>query len=150
MTLTFIITIFSGSETSVFEIENSLEIFIPEIKNDYGPTDMLNGNINLVIGSFLKMIIASKFTEFIQVFLMFFFSVFLFLYIFNRLLEKNNFKSNYFVFINCIFVIYIFIILFLFIVTAFDYGRLFHILTMHIIGFYFILHYKSYKFNPNL
>ena len=102
MTLTFIITIFSGSETSVFEIENSLEIFIPEIKNDYGPTDMLNGNINLVIGSFLKMIIASKFTEFIQVFLMFFFSVFLFLYIFNRLLEKNNFKSNYFEFLNCI------------------------------------------------
>ena len=30
---------------------------VPEIKNDYGPTDMLNGNINLVIGSFLKMII---------------------------------------------------------------------------------------------
>ena len=34
-----------------------------------------------------------------------------------------------------------------FIVTAFDYGRLFHILTMHIIGFYLILPFKMYKFN---
>tara|TARA_B100002051_G_C16696721_1_gene618593 strand:+ start:301 stop:1563 length:1263 start_codon:yes stop_codon:yes gene_type:complete len=147
LTIIFIITILSGSETSVLEIENSLITFIPEIKNDYGPTDMLNGNINLVIGSFLKMIISSKFVEFLQVFLMLLFSVILFLYIFNKLLEKNNFKSTYFESYNCIFIIYIFVILLLFILTAFDFGRLFHIITMHIIGFYIILPYKSYKFS---
>ena len=147
LTIIFIVTIFSGSENTVSDIENSLISFIPEIKNDYGPTDMLNGNINLVIGSFLKMIISSNFIEFFQVFLMLLFSVLLFLYIFNKLLEKNNFKFNYLKSYNCIFIIYIFLILLFFIVTAFDYGRLFHILTMHIIGFYLILPFKMYKFN---
>ena len=148
LTIIFIFTIFSGSETTVFEIENSLLIFIPEIRNDYGPTDMLNGNINLLIGSFLKMVISSKFSEFFQVFLMFLFSVFLFFYIFNKLLEKNNLNLNNLKSYNCIFVIYTFVILLTFIVMAFDYGRLFHILNMHIIGFYLILPHNKFKFTP--
>ena len=94
LTVVFVTTVFAGNENKVLEIENSLEIFIPEIKSNYGPTDMLNGNINLVLGSFLKMIISSKFSEFFQVFLMLVFSVLFFLYIFNRLLETNNFKLN--------------------------------------------------------
>ncbi len=146
LTIIFFITIFSGNESTVVAIENSLETFIPEIKSDYGPTDMLNGNINLVIGSFLKMIISSTFSEFFQVFLMLLFSSILFLYIFNKLLEKNKYNLIFFKFYNCVFIIYIFIILFIFIVTAFDYGRLFHILSMHIIGFYLILPSKTYKF----
>ena len=147
LTVVFITIILAGNENKVFDIENSLETFIPEIKNDYGPTDMLNGNLNLVIGSFLKMVISSKFSEFFQVFLMLVFSVLFFLYIFIRLLEKNNFKLDYFKYLNCIFIIYTFVILFIFIVTAFDYGRLFHIITMHIIGFYLILPNKTYKFS---
>ena len=123
--------------------------FIPEIRNDYGPTDMLNGNINLVIGSFFKMIISSKLTEFFQVFLMFLFSVYLFLYIFNKLLEKNNYKPDKLKSYNCILVIYLFVTLLIFIVMAFDYGRLFHILTMHIIGFYLIFPHRKFKFTPN-
>ena len=146
LTIIFIITIFSGNETSVIAIEKSLVTFIPDIETDYGPTDMLNGNINLVIGSFLKMIISSEFVEFFQVFLMLFFSVLFFLYIFNILLEKNKFNLYNFKYYNYIFVIYLFIILFLFIVTAFDYGRLFHIILMHIIGFYLVLPNKIYKF----
>ena len=149
LTIIFILTIFSGSETTVLEIENSLVTFIPEIKNDYGPTDMLNGNINLVIGSFFKMIISSKLTEFFQVFLMFLFSVYLFLYIFNKLLEKNNYKPDKLKSYNCILVIYLFVTLLIFIVMAFDYGRLFHILTMHIIGFYLIFPHRKFKFTPN-
>ena len=147
LTVVFITIILAGNENKVFDIENSLETFIPEIKNDYGPTDMLNGNVNLVIGSFLKMIISSKFSEFFQVFLMLVFSVLFFLYIFIRLLEKNNFKLDYFKYLNCIFIIYTFVILFIFIVTAFDYGRLFHIITMHIIGFYLILPNQAYRFS---
>ena len=147
LTVVFVTTVFAGNENKVLEIENSLEIFIPEIKSNYGPTDMLNGNINLVLGSFLKMIISSKFSEFFQVFLMLVFSVLFFLYIFNRLLETNNFKLKYFSYLNCILVIYVFIILLFFIVTAFDYGRLFHIITMHIIGFYLILPNQAYRFS---
>ena len=71
LTLVFIFTINAGDENTVADIEKSLKIFVPNVTNDYGPTNMLDGNINLVIGSFLRMIVASNFLEFFQVFLMF-------------------------------------------------------------------------------
>ena len=147
LTVIFILTIKAGNDNSVINIEKSLEVFIPNISSDYGPTDMLDGNINLVIGSFLKMIISSNYLEFFQVFLMFSFSVLLFLFIFNKLIEKNKFNLNNFNHKNYILITLIFIILFIFIITAFDYGRLFHIITMHIIGFYLILPAKTLRFN---
>jgi len=146
-TLVFFITINSGNQNTVMNIERSLEVFIPNITNDYGPTDMLNGNINLVIGSFLKMFIASNFFEFFQVFLMLFFSVLLFLLIFNRFIEKNKLNLYYFKYYNSILLTFTFVIIFIFILTAFDYGRLFHIITMHIIGFYLVLPSKVFKFH---
>jgi hypothetical protein len=146
LTTVFILIVNAGNENTVINIERSLEVFIPNIMNDYGPTDMLNGNINLVIGSFLKMIISSNYFEFLQVFLMLCFSILLFLFIFNNLIKKNKFNLNNFDYRNYILLILIFITLIIFIVTAFDYGRLFHIFTMHVIGFYLILPPKTFRF----
>lgn len=147
LTVVFILTITSGNENTVATIESSLETLVPNIKNDYGPTDMLDGNLNLLIGSFLKMIIASSFSEFFQVLLMLLFSVLLFLFIFNSLFEFKKLNLNYFKTSNCFLFLYIFLILIIFIFTAFDYGRLFHILTMHVIAFYLILPFKTYRLN---
>ncbi len=147
LTLVFIVTINSGNENTVTNIENSIEIFVPNIQNDYGPTDMLNGNINLVIGSFLKMIISSNFLEFFQVFIMFFGSIVFFLIIFNKLIEKNKISIFFFKDYNNFLIIYIFVILLFLVITAFDFGRLFHIISMHIIGFYLILPNKTFKFS---
>ena len=146
LTLVFIFTINAGDENTVADIEKSLKIFVPNVTNDYGPTNMLDGNINLVIGSFLKMIVASNFLEFFQVFLMFLLSILLFLYIFNKLIENNKFDFDTFKYLNTYLITFIFITLIFFIVTAFDYGRLFHILTMHIIGFYLIFPSKVFRF----
>ena len=63
LTVVFILTITSGNENTVETIESSLELLVPNIKNDYGPTNMLDGNLNLLIGSFLKMIISSSFSR---------------------------------------------------------------------------------------
>ena len=143
----FILTITSGNENTVETIESSLETLVPNIKNDYGPTNMLDGNLNLLIGSFLKMIISSSFSQFFQVFLMLLFSVLLFLFVFNKILELRKLNLNYFNSSNCFLFLYIFLILIIFIFLAFDYGRLFHILTMHTVAFYLILPFKTFRFN---
>ena len=148
LSVVFFIVIFSVNENTVINIEKSLQTFIPHISDNYGPTTMLNGNINLVIGSFLKMIINSNYYEFLQVILAFSLSIFLFLYLFNYLLDKNiNNKIKFFKKINHKFVLNILFLLLIFIITAFDYGRLFFILTLHSIAFYLVLPSSYFKFN---
>jgi len=145
--LAFLIVIFSGNENTVLNLEKSLQIFIPHVSDNYGPTTMLNGNINLVIGSFLKMITNSNYYEFLQLILALSLSLFLFLYLFNYLLDKNiKNKIKFFKKINHNFVINIIFLLSFFIITAFDYGRLFYILTLHSIAFYLVLPASYFNF----
>ena len=145
--LVFLFVASAGNENTVIDIENSIKIFVPSVIQDYGATDMLDGNINLMIGAFLKMVLSSNIIELLQVFLMLSFSVFLFLYIFNYLIEKNNAQNKIFNNINFFLIFLTILILLIFIVCAFDFGRLFHIVLMHIIGFYLVLPSKNFRFN---
>ena len=63
------------------------------------------------------------------------------------MIKLKKINLNYFKTSNCFLFLYIFLILIIFIFTAFDYGRLFHILTMHVIAFYLILPFKTFRLN---
>ncbi len=143
----FIFFVFPASYETINQINNSLEKFLPGISDRYTPVTILTGNINLQLGQTLSLIKNSNLNQYLQLILVFTLSLGLYSFIFLSLLKKNKlfFKYNKILFL--FFNICSISLLFLFMILSFDMGRLFHIILMHLIGFYLIFPSKNFKIN---
>lgn len=137
--LTFLtIYIFKGDAIVVEKIRLSLENY-PKyiIYAPYNSIHWLEGNINLVIGGFLKFFFKYSYFQAIQIIIVFFLSIILFWNIFKIgfkqfYIENKNKNLLNLKFINNHAYKFFYIPLFLFFIMGFDIGRAVHFLTMHI------------------
>ncbi len=130
---------------SIKQINYSLEKFLPGISEEYTAITILTGNINLQLGQTLSLIKNSNFIEFLQLIFVFIFSILIYSILFINLIKKNklidNYQKNLILLVNFLFLS----VLGLFIIMSFDYGRLFNIILIHIIGFYLVLPVENFK-----
>ena len=143
----FIFFVFPSSYETIDQINNSLEKFLPGIGDRYTPVTILTGNINLQLGQTLFLIKNSNLNQYFQLILVFTLSIGLYSFIFLRLLKKNKLFFNHNKILFFFFNICSISLLFLFMILSFDMGRLFHIILMHLIGFYLIFPSKNFKIN---
>ena len=128
-----LVLINSGTPEQVFLINNSLEQYGSLINQ--GPFNVLKGNINLMFGQVLKMMVYYTYIDFINFFIALILSLFVFLSLFNYLIEKNILivkkpihKIYGFFFLPCI----------LLFVVGTDFGRWLNIISVHIFAFFMI------------
>ena len=143
--LIFSFFLFPESLGTIDKINYSLEKFLPGISEKYTPVTILTGNINLQLGQTLGLLKNSNFSQLFQLVFIFIFSIPIYLLVFFTLIKKNAFINNYQKNLILLLNIFSFFILILFIILSFDYGRLFYIFLLHIIGFYLVLPIENYK-----
>jgi len=143
--LIFLFFLFPESLGTVDKINSSLEKFLPGISEKYTPVTILTGNINLQLGQTLELFKNSNFSELFQLLFVFIFSIPIYILLFFVLIKNNalidNYQKNLIILLN----IFSFFVLILFIILSFDYGRLFYIFLIHMIGSYLILPHQNYK-----
>ena len=143
--IVFLFFIFPATFESIKQINYSLEKFLPGISEKYTAITILTGNINLQLGQTLTLIKNSNSVEFFQLTFVFIFSILIYSSLFIFLIKKNNVIDNYhrnlLILVNFLSLL----VLGLFIIISFDYGRLFNIFLIHIIGFYLILPGENFK-----
>lgn len=138
----FIIIFFNKGNGEIIDgIKNSLSYYPPEIINkQYNPIHYLDGNIFLMIGNSIKLFFWYNYENTIQLLITFVLSFYLFWYLFKSLYKQNSpllepkheiLKKNFFKKLTLIF-----FIIFLTIIVAIDFGRFFHLLTMHLIAIF--------------
>ena len=143
--LIFIFFISPATFETIEQINLSLEKFLPGISNKYTPVTILTGNINLQLGQTLFLIKNSNFNQYLQLIFVFALSLGLYSFIFLNLLKKNILILNNNKILFLLFNIYSIFLLILFMVLSFDMGRLFHIILMHIVGFYLVFPSKNFR-----
>ena len=120
-----------GSWEKLDIINNSIRSF------DATANNQLAGNLNLAIGGFIKWhFFYQDIDNFINFFLCFILSIFLFFVVFNYLIEKDILKLNYK--IKKYYLLFFLPSLALFIL-ALDYGRIINLILTHLLAFYLIL-----------
>ena len=147
--LIFLFFLFPESLGTINKINYSLEKFLPGISEKYTPVTILTGNINLQLGQTLGLFKNSNFSQLFQLIFIFIFSIPIYLLVFFKLIKKNAFIDNYHKNLIILLNIFSFFVLILFIILSFDYGRLFYIFLIHMIGFYLVLPYENYKISKS-
>ena len=142
--LIFLFFLFPESLGTINKINYSLEKFLPGISEKYTPVTILSGNINLQLGQTLELFKNSNFSQLFQLLFIFIFSILIYLLVFLMLIKKNTLIDNYQKNLIFLFNIVSFFVLTLFIILSFDYGRLFYIFLIHMIGFYLVLPLENY------
>ena len=142
--LIFLFFLFPESLGTINKINYSLEKFLPGISEKYTPVTILSGNINLQLGQTLELFKNSNFSQLFQLLFIFIFSILIYLLVFLILIKKNALIDNYQKNLIFLFNIISFFVLTLFIILSFDYGRLFYIFLIHMIGFYLVLPLENY------
>ena len=140
----FLFFLFPESLGTINKINYSLEKFLPGISEKYTPVTILSGNINLQLGQTLELFKNSNFSQLFQLLFIFIFSILIYLLVFLILIKKNTLIDNYQKNLIFLFNIVSFFVLTLFIILSFDYGRLFNIFLIHMIGFYLVLPLENY------
>ena len=130
---TILVFLNSGTPEQVLLITESLSQYGPQIIQ--APFDIMKGNINLMLGQILKVMVYYTYIDFINFFLAFLLSIVLFLSVFSFLIEKKVLiikKSS--LKIYGLF----FIPLFLVFIAGTDFGRWLNIISIHIVAFFLI------------
>ena len=142
---TFVIAwLYSGNYLVAESIRESLNHYPRDIiYQSYSPISWLEGNLNLLIGSFFKFFFRYEYSEAIQFLIAILLTIVLFwnilsLYFKQFVLENKNLKIINLEFLNNHSYKFLLISFFLFFFSATDSGRALHILTMHIISLYLI------------
>ena len=143
--LIFLFFLFPESLGTIDKINYSLEKFLPGISEKYTPVTILTGNINLQLGQTLGLFKNSNFSQLFQLIFIFIFSIPIYLLVFFTLIKKNALIDSYHKNLIILLNIFSFFVLILFIILSFDYGRLFNIFLIHMIGFYLVLPHENYK-----
>ena len=150
----FLITwIFDGNYLVAQGVRESLAHYPGNIiYQDYNPINSLEGNLNLVMGSFFKFFFRYTYIQAIELLIAVFLSIILFwnilsIYFDQFFLENKSLYSINLKFFNDNNYKFFFISLFLFFFMGFDAGRAIHILLMHIISVYLIFIPKK---NPSI
>lgn len=97
----------------------------------------LQGNIFVALGQTLKFFFYYSYSAFLEFFISFILSVGVVLFLFNFYIK--NISQNYINYFNIIITVIAFVLLLL----SVDFGRLFYILCMHIIPFFYIFEIKK-------
>ena len=147
--LIFLFFLFPESLGTIDKINYSLEKFLPGISEKYTPVTILTGNINLQLGQTLGLFKNSNFSQLFQLIFIFIFSIPIYLLVFFTLIKKNALIDSYHKNLIILLNIFSFFVLILFIILSFDYGRLFNIFLIHMIGFYLVLPYENYKISKS-
>ena len=143
--LFFSFFIFPATFETINQINYSLEKFLPGISEKYSAVTILTGNINLQLGQTLTLFKNSNSSEFLQLIFVFIFTIFIYPSLFNILIKKNELIDNYQKNLILLLNVFSLLVLILFIILSFDYGRLFNIFLIHIIGFYLVLPYENFQ-----
>lgn len=143
--LTFMIVwIYSGNYLVAESIRESLNHYPRDlIYQNYNPIHWLEGNLNLVIGGFLKFFFRYDYIQTVQLLIAIFLTIvlfwnILFLYFKQFVLENKNLSIINLEFLKKHSYKFLLISFFLFFFMGFDAGRALHLLTMHIISLYLI------------
>ena len=147
--LIFLFFLFPESLGTIDKINYSLEKFLPGISEKYTPVTILTGNINLQLGQTLGLFRNSNFSQLFQLLFIFIFSIPIYLLVFFTLIKKNAFINSYHKNLIILLNVFSFFVLILFIILSFDYGRLFYIFLIHMIGFYLVLPFENYKISKS-
>ena len=147
--LIFLFFLFPESLGTIDKINYSLEKFLPGISEKYTPVTILTGNINLQLGQTLVLFKNSNFSQLFQLLFIFIFSIPIYLLVFFTLIKKNAFIDSYRKNLIILLNVFSFFVLIFFIILSFDYGRLFHIFLIHMIGFYLVLPHENYKISKS-
>ena len=147
--LIFLFFLFPESLGTIDKINYSLEKFLPGISEKYTPVTILTGNINLQLGQTLGLFKNSNFSQLFQLIFIFIFSIPIYLLVFFTLIKKNAFINSYHKNLIILLNVFSFFVLILFIILSFDYGRLFYIFLIHMIGFYLVLPHENYKISKS-
>jgi len=123
--------------TGTNDIRNSLIQYPTQlIFQDGNPIYFLEGNFFLIVGSLIKLFFAYNYFQFLELFFSFILSVGIILFLLNIFVKKKNKFIIYFNYtILCIAIVLLLI--------TFDFGRALHILSIHIIAFFYIFDLKK-------
>ena len=138
----FLIIFFNKGDGEIISgIKNSLSYYPSEIINKpYNPIHYLEGNIFLMIGNSIKLFFWYNYENTIQLLITFVLSFYLFWYLFKNIYKQNYslldkkgeiLKKNFFKKLT-----FIFLPIFGSLIVAIDFGRFFHLLTMHLIAIF--------------
>jgi hypothetical protein len=138
--LIFTIIFFNKGNSEIIEgIKLSLSNYPDEIVNkSYNPIHYLEGNIFLMIGNTLKLFFWYNYNTTIQLLLSFILSFYFFWYLFKAFYKHSHIliskefiilKKNFFKNLTITF-----FIVFSSLIFAIDFGRFFHLITMHLIA----------------
>ena len=135
---TMLVLINSGSTEQLLIITDSLKQYGSLII--MGPFDVMEGNINLMLGQILKVFVNYTYADFINFFFAFLLSIILFLSLFYYLINKNiliinksKLKAYGFFFVPCLLVF----------IAGTDFGRWLNIISIHIFAFFLIFKIKT-------
>ena len=157
----FLIVFFNkGDSIIINEIKNSLSYYPSEIINKpYNPIHYLEGNIFLILGNSIKLFFWYNYETSIQLLIAFFLSFYFFWYLLKSFYKQNYkfiddkyviLKNNLFKKLSILF----FIIIIISMPVAIDFGRFFHLITMHLIAIFLCLpktfFLEKYNFSKTL
>ena len=130
---TILVLLNPGSPEQILMITESLNQYGSQIMG--APFDAMKGNINLMLGQILKVMVYYTYYDFINFFtaivlsLILFFSLFTYLISINFLiLENSKLKIYIFFFIPCLFIF----------IAGTDFGRWLNIISIHMVAFFLI------------